>query len=212
MPTAVFRRTLTAVLSVALVAAAFPPAAQADERDLRCESNRGRYRFCPADTENRVEIRRQFSNTPCVLWRTWGYDHRGVWVDNGCRAEFRVGRGGLSGGQTAAIVGGIAAAAIIAGIVASKNGDRNDWDRGVPEWAIGSFRGWDERERMLLQLNISQGGGVQGWVDQDEFTGRVERERLYLRDRTFRLHRNGDGIRLEEEGGRRQRIELWRTW
>ncbi len=207
-----FRRAVAAALTVALVAAAVPPSAQADERTIRCESRRGRYQYCPADTDNRVELRRQYSGTPCVLWRNWGYDHRGVWVDNGCRAEFRVGRGGLSGGETAAIVGGIAAAAIIAGIIASKNGDRNDWDRGVPEWAIGSFRGWDERERLLLQLNISQSGAAHGWADADEFTGRVERDRLYLRDRTFRLRRNGDGIRLDEEGGRRQQIELWRTW
>ena len=109
-------------------------------------------------------------------------------------------------------MGGIAAAAIIAGIVANKNGDRNDWDRGVPEWAIGSFRGWDDRERLLLQLNISPSGGVHGWADADEFTGRIARDRLYVRDRSFRIRRNGDGIRLDEEGGRRQQIELWRTW
>ena len=57
MLTALFRRTLTALLSAALVAAAFPPATHADERDIRCESTRNRYRFCPADTENRDERR-----------------------------------------------------------------------------------------------------------------------------------------------------------
>lgn len=211
MSSSLARRSVAALVSVALVAAAFPPAASADERTISCESRRGRYRFCPADTDNRVELRRQYSGTPCVLWRNWGYDYRGVWVDNGCRAEFRVGRG-LSGGETAAVVGGIAAAAIIAGIVASKRGDRGDWDRGVPDWAIGSFRGWDDRERMTLQINISPSGGAHGWADADEFTGRIEGDRLYVRDRSFRIRRNGDGIRLEEDGGRRQRIELWRTW
>ncbi len=207
-----FRRAVAAAVTMGLLAAALPPAARADERTIRCESRRGRYQFCSADTENRVELRRQFSDTPCVLWRTWGYDYRGVWVDNGCRAEFRVGRGGLSGGAAAAIVGGIAAAAIIAGIAANKSGHHDEWDRRVPEWAIGSFRGWDDRERQLLQVNISPGGGVQGWADADEFTGRIAGDRLYVRARTFRIRPNGDGIRLDEQGGRRQQIDLWRTW
>lgn len=204
-------RPLALVLVTAIVVPAMPSPARADERTIRCESVRGRYRFCPADTDNRVELRRQLSGTPCHLWRNWGYDRRGVWVDDGCRAEFRVGKG-LSGGETAAIVGGIAAAAIIAGIIASKSGDKSGHDRNVPEWAVGSFRGWDDVEGVALQLNIAPSGGVQGWANHEEFTGRLESDRLYTGGRTFRVSRRGDGILLDEVGGRRQRMELWRTW
>jgi hypothetical protein len=31
----------------------------------------------------------QQSRTECVVGRNWGYDDRGVWVDEGCRATFR---------------------------------------------------------------------------------------------------------------------------
>ncbi|MGO8717653.1 MAG: DUF3011 domain-containing protein [Acidobacteriaceae bacterium] len=31
------------------------------------------------------------SGSPGIQGRTWGFDGRGIWVDRGCRAEFRVG-------------------------------------------------------------------------------------------------------------------------
>jgi len=41
-----------------------------------------------------VRIGRRLSDAPCVQGRSWGYDNRGVWVSQGCRAEFIVGAGG----------------------------------------------------------------------------------------------------------------------
>ena len=61
-------------------------------RSLRCASKGGKYNYCPADTSGYVRLERQLSDTQCVKWRTWGYDSGGVWVDQGCRAEFTVGR------------------------------------------------------------------------------------------------------------------------
>jgi len=58
-----------------------------------CESRKGRHERCPVRTENRVRLVRQFSGAPCVEGRTWGYDRDEVWVEDGCRAEFAVGRG-----------------------------------------------------------------------------------------------------------------------
>ena len=39
-----------------------------------------------------VRLTRQISRNACILNRTWGYDSRGIWVSNGCRGEFLVGR------------------------------------------------------------------------------------------------------------------------
>lgn len=61
---------------------------------LRCESNDGRVRHCAIHGRGRVMLTRQLSRTACIEGRTWGQDGRSVWVSNGCRAEFRVGRGG----------------------------------------------------------------------------------------------------------------------
>lgn len=56
---------------------------------FRCESNDRRPRECPADVRRGVQLVRQLSSAPCVQGRTWGYSRNGVWVADGCRAEFR---------------------------------------------------------------------------------------------------------------------------
>ena len=55
-----------------------------------CESDYNHTHTCGTDTRFGVELRRQISKTDCVFNRTWGYNSRGIWVSNGCRAEFSV--------------------------------------------------------------------------------------------------------------------------
>ncbi|GHC03375.1 DUF3011 domain-containing protein [Thermomonas carbonis] len=58
-------------------------------REIRCESNDGRYTRCATvDRRQHVEIRRQLSNQQCIYGRNWGVDDRQLWVDDGCRAIF----------------------------------------------------------------------------------------------------------------------------
>lgn len=63
-------------------------------RSIRCESDDRRTRHCSIDTRGGVRISRRLSKAPCIEGRSWGYDRRGVWVSEGCRAEFVVGAGG----------------------------------------------------------------------------------------------------------------------
>ncbi len=56
-----------------------------------CESNRGRRTLCRVDTRFGVNIIKQLSRQTCNY--NWGYDSKGIWVDNGCIAEFSVNRG-----------------------------------------------------------------------------------------------------------------------
>lgn len=59
-----------------------------------CESSNGSPRFCAAGSRGDVRLVRQISRSPCVEGRTWGRERNGVWVGQGCRAEFEVsGRG-----------------------------------------------------------------------------------------------------------------------
>jgi len=63
----------------------------ASSRTLRCGSEDGRWKHCGADTRAGVELVRQVSRSQCIRGRSWGVDATGVWVNGGCRAEFRVG-------------------------------------------------------------------------------------------------------------------------
>lgn len=61
---------------------------------VRCESSDGRTRQCAADTRGGVRLIRQVSRGPCIEGRTWGWSRDGIWVTQGCRAEFATGYGG----------------------------------------------------------------------------------------------------------------------
>jgi hypothetical protein len=77
------------------VAAARPPL-------VSCSSKPGDRQHCPADTSGGVAIARSHGESPCLLGRTWGYDDKGIWVSDGCAAEFVVGRELAAGEERAA--------------------------------------------------------------------------------------------------------------
>ena len=57
---------------------------------ITCSSNNGKRNWCDVGGRRDIRLNRQISGSPCVQGSTWGIDNRGIWVDNGCRAEFRV--------------------------------------------------------------------------------------------------------------------------
>ena len=56
---------------------------------FRCESNNGQYQRCNIGNARSVQLVRQHSSAACIEGRTWGRDAGGVWVNQGCRADFR---------------------------------------------------------------------------------------------------------------------------
>ena len=77
-----FGITVLACLSVS-------PSASA-EQIIRCRSDDYQYNHCPTREHGPIRLTQQISKSACVEGRTWGYDRRGVWVDQGCDAKFRV--------------------------------------------------------------------------------------------------------------------------
>jgi hypothetical protein len=61
---------------------------------VTCASNDGRRNYCPANTSRGVQLVNQRSGSACIQGQTWGYDNRSIWVDRGCRADFRLASGG----------------------------------------------------------------------------------------------------------------------
>jgi hypothetical protein len=57
---------------------------------IYCPSDDMNRHLCPVDARFGVRLVRQRSESQCILGRTWGYGPRGVWVDRGCRADFRI--------------------------------------------------------------------------------------------------------------------------
>jgi hypothetical protein len=89
---------------------------------LRCESKNNGRTTCATDTSYGVHLAKQLSDSGCELGRDCGYDHKGIWVDNGCRADFRV--GGYRGGATSS--GPMTSSSSAPTIKCeSKNGDRS---------------------------------------------------------------------------------------
>lgn len=87
---------------------------------IRCESRGSRYEQCNVPTNNRVELARRLGGT-CNSGRQWGYAANYIWVNNGCRAEFRYGYDNLvplpgpkpdkdKGPSTGLIIGGVVVA------------------------------------------------------------------------------------------------------
>ncbi|PCI27530.1 MAG: hypothetical protein COB67_08285 [SAR324 cluster bacterium] len=61
----------------------------ADGNIMTCDSDNYQRKYCPAYLGGRdVFILRQMSKSSCL--NSWGYDRNGIWVTNGCRAEFVV--------------------------------------------------------------------------------------------------------------------------
>jgi len=184
---------------------------QAQERTITCQSYNYRYSYCRATTDNEVRLVRQISGSRCRMWDNWGYDGRGVWVDRGCSAEFRVGRwrGGSSGGKDAAVAAGaiVGVVAIAAAIAASKDHHSDT----VPSWAVGTFKGYDDAEQTDVEVTIQPGGSVTGWAAGESFTGRWTGDRLEAGRKRFRVERSGNGFMATDDSGRGNRVYFRRA-
>src|SRR5688572_17889083 len=72
--------------------------AQVAAPKVTCTSTPGQRSHCPADTSHGVILVRSTGQAACLLGKTWGYDDKGIWVSDGCSAEFVAGK--LEGAQT----------------------------------------------------------------------------------------------------------------
>jgi len=180
-------RAVSAIVSLML---AVPSPSFADST-VRCESSGYRYQHCSVDTNGRVTIQRQLSSTKCREGDNWGYDSRGIWVNKGCGAEFRVSGGG--GGNNKALAAGaaIAGIAIVAALAARSSSNQN---ADVAPWAVGTFQGYDSLERTNVELTILPGGSVSGHAASHDFTGHLRGDQLEAGRTSFRISQAGNGF------------------
>lgn len=111
---------------------------------VTCASHDYRRNWCPVYSNGRVWLDRQYSGGrgACVEGSTWGRDRRGIWVDSGCRARFRVedrygyypdngypDYGKEKKDDSGALIGGLILGGLVVGAIAAANSDR---DKGSP--------------------------------------------------------------------------------
>jgi hypothetical protein len=68
-----------------------PPSGGSGNDFLRCESRNYGHNFCTSG--GRVlsaSVAHQRSAAPCIQGRTWGWQSNGIWVSQGCEADFRI--------------------------------------------------------------------------------------------------------------------------
>ena len=209
-------RPVAAVLATLLVV---PPAFA---RTVRCESQDYRYTYCPVPTYGDVQLRNERSRSACHYGRSWGYDHRGIWVDRGCRAEFAVdegqrgrysgynyyGRddrhdnnGGAKVGTAAA--GAVLGAAIAAAILAGKNKNRQDDRDVVPSWLVGRFEGYNTEAHADVAMQISPSGTVTGYLPGgQQIHGDYRDNRVVFSGTEFDVEKTGSGFTLTQRDDR----------
>ncbi len=175
----------------ALAALLALPAPALASYTISCNSNGYRYQYCSANTNGYVRLLNQTSSAACIRGRSWGSDGGGVWVNNGCAANFEVGGDSGGGGNAGAAVAAGVGLAILGAIIA--NGDRDNDSYSypppypppyaggggpVPGWAIGTFNGNLWGRPQTLQINpdggvnvwYRNGGSARGWYSGNTLT------------------------------------------
>jgi hypothetical protein len=166
--------------AAALLALAARPAEA--QRHVRCESRDYRERLCRADTAGGVRLARQLGDAACRQGRTWGTTRSGIWVSNGCRADFEVGRG----------IGGIVDA--WRGRTGDLNrGSNGDWQRrSNGDWNRGSFGNASARCRAAVASRIrTRVSSVETWTRRQSGSSVELGWRANRADGTCRVDRNG---------------------
>lgn len=69
---------------------------------LSCSSAAGERQHCRANTSSGILLSRSTGSGACLLGRSWGYDDAGVWVQDGCAADFIVAAATPASGAVAA--------------------------------------------------------------------------------------------------------------
>lgn len=198
--------------------------ARADDY-VTCESRNDRYQSCPIGTPGYVTLDRQLSGTACTQGRTWDYNRREIWVDDGCRASFRV-HTGSSGhhddNHDAKVAAGVLIGAAILGAIAhnaNKNDDKYDDDRYqgarhtsyVPSWMIGTFEGYNAVYDRDVTLTIGADGLATARTRDQTVNGWINEGRLNVGNTSFDIDQSRDGLVTTQIGDRHNEVRYRRV-
>jgi hypothetical protein len=84
------RQRIGRIVATATLMLLFSAMALGQSNTFSCSSDTGKRQTCSANGNGAIQFVRQRSQSPCIPGRTYGIYRGGVWVDNGCRADFAV--------------------------------------------------------------------------------------------------------------------------
>ena len=198
--------------------------ARADDT-ITCESRNDRYQSCSIATAGYVTLERQLSGAACTQGRTWDYNRREIWVDDGCRATFRV-HTGSSGhhddNHDAKVAAGVLIGAAILGAIAhnaNKKDDKYDDDRYqgarhtsyVPSWMVGSFEGYNAVYDRDVTLTIDADGRATARTRDQTVDGWINEGRLNVGSTSFDIDQSRDGLVTTQVGDRHNEVRYRRV-
>lgn len=203
-----FRAMTGCVLTTALICLP-PPAAAADK--VNCESERGRYNFCRIDTDGEVSLVKEFSFDKCRQGHSWGYENRGVWVDRGCSAEFRVGRDSQKD-KKAAIAVGVVGLAVIAAMAMNNKEKQQAQEQQLElrQWSTGDFVAFDSRQRAMVKLNVQQNGSLTAYARGEVKTGNIQDNFMSIDNARFRIEQQADGFLATDQSDTSRQLRFER--
>ncbi len=207
------------------------------ESYVTCKSEGYRYHHCRVSRPGYVRLVRQLSEADCRQGRTWDYDRRGIWVDDGCAARFAVENDAYydhgddnhddhdSGSSAGAALAVIAGAAILGAIVNSHNNADNDPDykynddayQGgrhtsyVPRWMIGRFKGYNPRFKADVSLNVKKNGRVVARSGRKTVKGYINDDQLHVGNQVFDITRDRNGFYTNQLGDRSNEVRYTRV-
>ena len=183
-----------------------------------CESRNNQYQRCPLSQPGYVTIKSQLSRGGCQQGRSWDFDRREVWVDDGCRAEFHVNtynsNRNNSGSNTGAKVAGVVIGAAILGAMVNNANHKDDqrytdnnYQGGrhssyVPNWMVGEFEGYNPQYGVDVRLTIYADGRAKAASDGQRFDGWVNNGELHMEGSIFNLIQVRNGFETSQVGDR----------
>lgn len=215
------------LLIAPLLLAALLADARADEQ-VTCESRDNRYQSCALPYAGYVSLERKLSGADCRQGRTWDYDRRQVWVDDGCRASFRVhggdsrdDRGDHDHHDAKVAAGVLIGAALLGALVHNANtgDDRYDDDNYqgprhssyVPGWMVGEFEGYNPIYGADIHMRIDSDGRMSAQARGQDLSGWINGGQLNVGGNVFDINQSRDGFVTTEVGDRQNEVRYRRV-
>ncbi|MDY0979298.1 MULTISPECIES: DUF3011 domain-containing protein [Stenotrophomonas] len=194
---------------------------------VTCESRDNRYQSCALPYAGYVTLDRKLSGADCRQGRSWDYDRRNVWVDDGCRASFRVRgddrhHGRDDDNHDAKVAAGVlVGAAILGALVHNANKQDERYDDGnyqgarhtsyVPQWMVGEFEGYNPMYNTDIRMRIEADGRMSAQASGQNLSGWVNGGQLNVGSSVFDINQSRDGFVTTEVGDRQNEVRYRRV-